>query len=129
MSEEIEKLVKRLRAFCTETHAINVRDVHAAADTIEALRAENERLKAALELVQFNGWQLSTQRQQQHWEVSKPCAQKASETTSVCVWTLTNLTDETGWYEKGCNSETYERWDGHLACPSCGKPIEFTEAE
>jgi hypothetical protein len=101
-----------------------------AADAIEALRAENERLKAALELVQFNGWQLSTQRQQQHWEVSKPCTQKASETTSVCVWTLANLTDETGWYKKGCDSETYERrWDGHLACPSCGKPIEFTEAE
>jgi len=53
MSEDIKELVKRLRAFCTETHAINgrtiltvasVRDVHAAADALEALVKERDEL-------------------------------------------------------------------------------------
>ena len=49
MSDNSKELVKRLRAFCTETRAINVRDVHAAADALESLVAERDRLKGEVE--------------------------------------------------------------------------------
>lgn len=54
MSNEIKELAKRLRAFCTETRAINVRDVHAAAEALEALVAERDSLREVIDHMSCN---------------------------------------------------------------------------
>ena len=47
MSDDIYKLIGRLRSYARSSKA----DIFAAVDTIEALRAERDRLKAALQKI------------------------------------------------------------------------------
>ena len=48
MSDEITELVKRLRSYLMYNKYIITEDIYAAAATIEALRAERDRLSEAL---------------------------------------------------------------------------------
>lgn len=49
MSDDIYALIGRLRSYMRSSKYIITEDIFAAVDTIEALRAERDRLKAALQ--------------------------------------------------------------------------------
>lgn len=100
MTTDIKELAKRLRAIFTETRAINVRDVHAAADTLEALVAERDRLKAALEAKQI-------------------------DPAPVCVWEVDGRNLWFAWCQKQMGHRSYSQPPSH--CHACKALIMFTE--
>ena len=55
MSDDIYKLIGRLRSYVRSPNYIT-EDIFAAVDTIEALRAERDRLKAALVRLRDCDW-------------------------------------------------------------------------
>ena len=48
---------------------------------------------------------------------------------AVCVWTCAAEGAEYDIYDVGCDSESLSAWRRPERCPSCGKPIKFTEAK
>lgn len=56
MSDDIYKLIGRLRSHVRSSKYIITEDIFAAVDTIEALRAERDRLKAALVRLRDCDW-------------------------------------------------------------------------
>ena len=149
MSDNIKELVSRLRAFCTETRAINVRDVHVAADALETLVAERDRLKDEVEWVRamatlvLDGAEaldimevLRAERDRLRNEKvaggprpeamggTPPATDPAS---AVCEWTRTPYT---AMYSSTCCDENYlHKVTASGMCHRCDKPIKFTEAK
>lgn len=110
MSDDIKELVKRLRAFrptygWPEEQATVVKQTlgDEAADVLERVTEERDRLKAALE------------------------AKQTDPASAVCVWTRTPYT---AMYSSTCCDENYlHKVTASGMCHRCDKPIKFTEGE
>lgn len=61
-----------------------------------------------------------------HPDVTSPATDPAP---AVCEWTCVAEGAEYDIYDVGCDSESLSAWRRPEHCPSCGKPIKFTEAQ
>lgn len=74
MSDDINKLIGRLRSYARSSKYIITEDIYAAADTIEALRAERDQM-----LIDLNEYRLEVEMLEGKVEQLMDEAQEAKE--------------------------------------------------
>lgn len=87
---------------------------------VNYLLAENERLRAEGGNGAAGGLLDRLEREAEVGSVSSPAP---AAPAPVCEWGVTS----SGWYQGACNENCKWWFRDYEECPSCGKPIKFTE--
>jgi hypothetical protein len=117
MSDDISQLIGRLRSYARSSKG----DIFAAVDTIEALRAERDRLKDEVE--RLRNEKVAGGPRPEAMGGTPPATEPAP---AVCEWT-----DHGPEWISTCKHRfgAFASTKGRFFCPGCGGAIKFTEAK